>query len=63
MDDGSRYEELIRKRSESGLSDEEANELGRLMARRAGKPYSNAQSRSPEDMDQDVVPPRPDTTP
>jgi hypothetical protein len=37
---GGRYEELLEKRHESGLSDEEANELGRMLAEREGKEYS-----------------------
>ena len=42
MVDERRIEELIGKRHEVGLSDEEADELGRLFAERDGKPYSNA---------------------
>jgi hypothetical protein len=37
-----RYQELIEKRDGPGLSDEEADELGRLMAERQGEPYANA---------------------
>ena len=37
-----RFDELLAKRIRIGLSDQEANELGRLFAERAGKPYSNA---------------------
>lgn len=37
--DAQRYEGLLRKRDEVGLSDDEANELGRMMAEREGKPY------------------------
>jgi hypothetical protein len=40
--DQKRFEELIRKRDGVGLSDEEAGELGRLIAQREGKPYRNA---------------------
>jgi hypothetical protein len=40
--DEKRTEELIEKRQQVGLSDEEADELGRLFAEREGKPYSNA---------------------
>ncbi len=32
----------MRKRRETGLSSEEADELGRMLAERSGKPYSNA---------------------
>ncbi|MFN2544974.1 MAG: hypothetical protein ABR600_10480 [Actinomycetota bacterium] len=42
MVDEKRIEELIDKRHEFGLSDEEADELGKLFADREGKPYSNA---------------------
>jgi len=38
MDD-QRYQELMEKRSRTGLSEAEANELGRMMAERLGKPY------------------------
>jgi hypothetical protein len=39
-----RYQELIDKRDGPGLSDEEADELGRLMAEREGRDYANADS-------------------
>ena len=39
--DEQRYDELIRKRGETGLSRDEADELGRLMAEQEGKPYSH----------------------
>lgn len=45
-----RLQELERKRFEGGLSDEEADELGRLIAEREGKPYSNADMRETEDV-------------
>jgi hypothetical protein len=41
---GGRLEELMAKRRSSGLTDREAEELGRLMAEREGKPYSSAQT-------------------
>ncbi len=46
---GDRYDELIGKRRRVGLSDEEANELGRLMAERAGRgdEYGNAANPPP----------------
>jgi hypothetical protein len=46
MADEARYDELIEKRRTSGLSDAEANELGRIMAEKAGKSdeYTNAQA-------------------
>jgi hypothetical protein len=43
--DQKRFDELIEKRGREGLSNEEANELGRLYAEQEGKPYANAQSR------------------
>ena len=42
MVDEKRIEELSQKRQETGLSDDEADELGRLFAEQEGKPYSNA---------------------
>jgi hypothetical protein len=47
--DEKRFEELARKRFEGGLSHEEANELGRMMAQRAGLPYANAENRRPDE--------------
>lgn len=47
MDD-QRYWLLIRKRGEMGLSKDEADELGRLMAERQGEPYSNASDPPPD---------------
>ena len=47
MADEGRMEELLRKRGEVGLSEEEANELGRLMAEQRGSPYWNAKSSPP----------------
>jgi hypothetical protein len=41
MDEG-RFKELSEKRFDSGLTDEEAEELGRMIAEREGKPYHNA---------------------
>jgi hypothetical protein len=40
--DQARYDELIRKRDTVGLTREEADELGRLIAESEGEPYSNA---------------------
>jgi hypothetical protein len=42
MVDEKRMEGLIAKRHEVGLTDEEADELGKLFADKEGKPYSNA---------------------
>ena len=43
--DTRRFEELEKKKFDVGLTHEEANELGRLLAEREGKPYGNAESR------------------
>jgi hypothetical protein len=40
--DDRRFQELVEKRDTSGLTNEEANELGRLIAEREGQHYSNA---------------------
>jgi hypothetical protein len=40
--DEKRWQELIQKRDTDGLTDQEANELGKMMAEREGKPYGNA---------------------
>jgi hypothetical protein len=37
-----RYQQLIEKRQGEGLTEDEANELGRLMAERRGEEYANA---------------------
>jgi hypothetical protein len=41
---GSRYEELVEKRRKGGLSDDEADELGRLMAERDGREWTSTRS-------------------
>ena len=53
---GDRYEELIRKREGSGLTTDEANELGRLLAEKRGRTedYANA-ANPPEDVEVDRV--------
>jgi hypothetical protein len=52
--DESRFQELSRKRFEHGLTREEADELGRMMAEKEGKPYANADDRShPESLPTD----------
>jgi hypothetical protein len=43
-----RYQQLKEKRHGPGLSDEEADELGRLMAEREGRPYAGPQARPGE---------------
>jgi hypothetical protein len=52
MDD-QRFQELIRKRDSSGLTGDEANELGRMIAEREGAPYSNASEQGPPEGDAD----------
>ncbi len=41
MDD-QRFQELVHKRDTSGLTDQEADELGKMLAEREGLPYGNA---------------------
>jgi hypothetical protein len=56
MDDR-RFGELEAKRKGGpGLSDEEADELGRALAERAGRRYANAASISPDDRDGGAMP-------
>jgi hypothetical protein len=43
--DQHRFEELKEKRFSEGLTDEEADELGRMMAEAEGKPYSSHEDR------------------
>jgi hypothetical protein len=43
--DERRFQELEAKRDTEGLTVDEANELGRMMAERQGKPYGNAETR------------------
>ncbi len=47
--DEARLQELEKKKFDVGLTDDEANELGRLIAEREGKPYGNAESRTHPD--------------
>ena len=47
--DQARYDELIRKRDTVGLTREEADELGRLLAEREGRLYSNADKEQAPD--------------
>ena len=44
---GDRYEQLTRKRDESGLTVEEANELGKLMAEKEGREEDYANATNP----------------
>jgi hypothetical protein len=60
--DEQRFRELERKRDAEGLSHEEANELGRMMAEKEGRPYANAEGRShPEAGDSDEEKPATET--
>lgn len=54
-----RLEELERKRFKGGLSRDEADELGRLMAEKEGKPYSNADERAHPDSLREAGPEQP----
>jgi hypothetical protein len=47
--DQDRFAELEQKRFKDGLTDQEANELGRMMAEQMGKPYGNADQREHPD--------------
>jgi hypothetical protein len=42
--DEQRFQTLSKKRNETGLSEEEADELGRMFAEREGADYSNAET-------------------
>lgn len=47
--DEQRFEELSRKRFKTGLTRDEADELGRMLAEKEGKPYGNADDlKNPE---------------
>jgi hypothetical protein len=48
-----RYQQLVEKRDGPGLSDEEADELGRLMAEREGRPYGGSHARPEEHAQED----------
>lgn len=47
--DTTRYEELTAKRDELGLTDEEADELGRMVAELEGRAYGNADAMRAEE--------------
>jgi hypothetical protein len=44
--DERRFEELERKKLERGLTQEEADELGRMYAEKMGEPYSSADEQA-----------------
>jgi hypothetical protein len=46
--DGDRYDALAAKRDDVGLTDDEADELGRMIAEREGADYENADTLSAE---------------
>ena len=48
--DEQRYQELLRKRDEEGLTDEEASELGRMIAEHEGKPYQGRGAAGVDDV-------------
>jgi hypothetical protein len=50
-----RFQELVRKGDGTGLTDDEADELGRMIAERDGKPYANASDIHPDGPRQDGV--------
>ncbi|MGH2676875.1 MAG: hypothetical protein ACRDHB_00760 [Actinomycetota bacterium] len=50
-----RYEELIEKRDSSGLSDEETDELGKLMAERGGEAYEGNADDPPLEVEAERV--------
>ena len=45
-----RYEDLTKKRDDTGLTKDEADELGKLMAERRGQPHGTADD-PPEDVE------------
>jgi hypothetical protein len=49
--DERRYRDLIEKRDSTGLSREETEELGKLMAERGGKEYEGSAANPPEDVE------------
>ena len=51
--DERRFAELDHKRFDSGLTAEEADELGRMMAEREGKPYVNGRALAEEERAED----------
>ncbi len=48
-----RYQQLIEKRDGPGLSDDEADELGKLMAEKEGQPYGGGQARAEASSNED----------
>ena len=50
-----RYQQLVEKRDGPGLSDEEADELGRLIAEREGQPYGGADARPESQAQEDAA--------
>jgi hypothetical protein len=46
-----RYQQLIEKRDSTGLTREETDELGKLMAEREGKEYEGSAADPPEDVE------------
>jgi hypothetical protein len=48
-----RLQQLIEKRDGPGLSDDEADELGNLMAEKEGRPYGGKQARAEAESNED----------
>ncbi len=53
--DQARFEQLKKKRFETGLSDEEANELGRLFAEQKGVGYESADEFQADERKEEAV--------
>jgi hypothetical protein len=53
--DEQRFQTLLKKRDETGLSDEEADELGRMFAEREGGDYSNAETTNSGETDEEAA--------
>jgi hypothetical protein len=53
--DEQRFQTLLKKRDETGLNDEEADELGKMFAEREGGDYSNAEMTNADEPDEDAA--------
>jgi hypothetical protein len=52
--DEQRFQALLKKRDETGLNDEEADELGRMFAEREGGDYTNAETTDTGEADEEA---------
>jgi hypothetical protein len=52
--DEARYKQLMEKRDGSGLTDDEANELGRLMAEAEGLDYEGHGAKGPDETSEEI---------